>query len=302
MSRTSYVIVAPNSGVDKLVTAAAGLGGRLVALVVGRQQLAAAVAASGVDEVKWFDCPDNGAAEAFAPAVASAVTYAPGVLLAGRDPASRVLLGAAAAAVLAPVATGVTELSAEGDLTLVTAGVYGGIASRTMAYPGPVALLMDDGGITGTGGPAAPILSQAGQKLAIEVTSRQPSREAAVDLGTAQRVVGVGRGLKAREDLSFVGALAGALGAELGCTRPLAEGLEWLPKDRYIGISGQHISPQLYFAIGISGQLQHMAGARSAHTIVAINSDPAAPIIKDADYMVVGDLYELVPAITAELG
>ena len=298
----TYVIVAPSSGVDRLVAAAAGLGARVVALVVGREQLAAAVAGSGVDEVLWFDCPDTTAAEAFAPAVARTVADAPGVLLAGRDPASRVLLGAAAAAVLAPVVTGVTELAGEGELTLVTAGLYGGIATRTVAYPGPVALLIDDGGITRGRGPAASISTQAGSTLPIEIINLQPTREAAVDLGTADRVVGVGRGLKAREDLAAVGSLAGALGAEVGCTRPLAEGLEWLAKDRYIGISGQHIAPQLYLAIGISGQLQHMAGARAAATIVAINSDPAAPIAKDADYLVVGDLYELVPAITAELG
>lgn len=301
MSRLNYIIVAPNSGVDRLIEAAAGLGGRMIALVVGREQLAAAVAASGVDEVVWFDCSGSAPAEAFAPAIAAVVKDSPGVLLAGRDPASRVLLGAAAAAALAPVVSGVIELEAEGEHTLVTTGVYGGIASRTVAYPGPVALLMDDGGITG-GGVPAPITCPTSTTLPIEITGAQPSRHAAADLGNAQRVVGVGRGLKAREDLAVVGSLAGALGAELGCTRPLAEGLEWLAKDRYIGISGQHIAPQLYLAIGISGQLQHMAGARSANTIVAINSDPAAPIGKDADYLVVGDLYELVPAITAELG
>ena len=99
----------------------------------------------------------------------------------------------------------------------------------------------------------------------------------------------------------MIETFAKAAKAEVACSRPLAEGLNWLGKDRYIGISGQHIAPQLYFAIGISGQLQHMAGVRGAETIVAINSDPEAPVFKDADYGLVGDLYEIVPAITGAL-
>jgi len=99
----------------------------------------------------------------------------------------------------------------------------------------------------------------------------------------------------------MIETFAKAAKAEVACSRPLAEGLNWLGKDRYVGISGQHIAPQLYFAIGISGQLQHMAGVRGAETIVAINSDPEAPVFKDADYGLVGDLYEIVPAITGAL-
>jgi len=81
----------------------------------------------------------------------------------------------------------------------------------------------------------------------------------------------------------------------------VAEGLNWLGKDRYIGVSGKHIAPELYFAIGISGQLQHMVGLRGAKTIVAINSDPNALVFKDADYSLVGDMYQIVPALTEAL-
>ena len=81
----------------------------------------------------------------------------------------------------------------------------------------------------------------------------------------------------------------------------MAEGLNWLGKDRYIGVSGQHIAPDVYFAIGISGQLQHMVGARGAKAIVAINTDENALVFKEADYCLVGDLYEIVPALTEAL-
>ena len=112
---------------------------------------------------------------------------------------------------------------------------------------------------------------------------------------------GIGRGLKTKDDLALVDALAASVKAEVACSRPVAEGLDWLGKDRYIGVSGAHISPDLYFAIGISGQLQHMVGVRGAKTIVAINTDANAPVFKEADYCLVGDLYALVPAITAAL-
>jgi electron transfer flavoprotein alpha subunit len=99
----------------------------------------------------------------------------------------------------------------------------------------------------------------------------------------------------------MVDALAETINAEVACSRPVAEGLNWMGKDRYIGSSGAHIAPQLYFAIGISGQLQHMVGVVGAETIVAINSDPNAAVFSQTDYGLVGDLYQLVPAITAAL-
>jgi electron transfer flavoprotein alpha subunit len=122
-----------------------------------------------------------------------------------------------------------------------------------------------------------------------------------VDLGAAPRVVGIGRGLKAPGDLAMIEALAKATRAEVACSRPLAEGLNWLGKDRYIGVSGQQIAPEVYFAIGISGQLQHMVGVRGATTIVAINNDPNALVFAEADYCLVGDLYAIVPALTDAL-
>ena len=118
-----------------------------------------------------------------------------------------------------------------------------------------------------------------------------------VDLGAAEAVVAVGRGLKAREDLALITDLAAAMGAELACSRPLAEGVDWVAKERYVGISGQHITPRLYLAIGISGQLQHMVGVRGAGVVVAVNKDKDAPVFRQCDYGIVGDLYQVVPAL-----
>ncbi|MBZ9688547.1 acyl-CoA dehydrogenase family protein [Clostridium estertheticum] len=118
------------------------------------------------------------------------------------------------------------------------------------------------------------------------------------NISDADKVCSIGRGLVAKEDLPIIEALAGVMGAEVGCSRPIAEENEWMPLDRYVGISGQKFKGSLYLAIGISGQVQHVRGIRDAKIIVAINSDERAPIFSHADYGIVGDLYEIVPRLT----
>jgi electron transfer flavoprotein alpha subunit len=129
-----------------------------------------------------------------------------------------------------------------------------------------------------------------------------PFKEAkqAVDLSQAERIVAVGRGIKAQEHLQLAQQLAQAMGAELAASRPICDA-GWLPMDRQIGSSGQTVAPKLYVALGISGAIQHLVGMKGARTIVAINKDPEAPIFEIADYGIAGDLFDVVPAMIAEL-
>ena len=129
-----------------------------------------------------------------------------------------------------------------------------------------------------------------------------PFREAkqAVDLGQAERIVAVGRGIKSQENIPLAEKLAKAMGAELAASRPICDN-GWLPMERQIGSSGQTVAPKLYVALGISGAIQHLVGMKGARTIVAVNKDAEAPIFEVADYGIVGDLFEIVPAIVAEL-
>jgi electron transfer flavoprotein alpha subunit len=137
-------------------------------------------------------------------------------------------------------------------------------------------------------------------------TSRQvaepPFREAAraVDLTAADIIVSVGRGIKEKENIPVVEALSQALGAELAASRPICDA-GWLPMDRQVGSSGQTVSPKLYVAVGISGAIQHLVGMKGAKTVVAINKDPEAPIFEVAHYGIVGDLFEVVPALVEEI-
>ena len=121
-----------------------------------------------------------------------------------------------------------------------------------------------------------------------------------VDLGSASMIVSVGRGIKEAENLSIVQDLAATLGAEIAASRPICDN-GWLPMERQVGSSGQTVSPRLYIAVGISGAIQHLVGMKGSQCIVAINKDPEAPIFEVADYGIVGDLFEVVPAITEVL-
>jgi electron transfer flavoprotein alpha subunit len=122
----------------------------------------------------------------------------------------------------------------------------------------------------------------------------------AVDLGAADIIVSVGRGIKEAENIEIVQKLAEALGAELAASRPICDN-GWLPMERQVGSSGQTVAPKMYVAVGISGAIQHLVGMKGSKTIVAINKDPEAPIFEVADYGIVGDLFQVVPALIDEL-
>lgn len=138
--------------------------------------------------------------------------------------------------------------------------------------------------------------------FAPRIVAHAPVREGerSTDLSQARIIVAVGRGIKTPENIALAKKLADLLGAELAATRAVCdEG--WLPIDRQVGSSGQTVAPALYIALGISGAVQHLVGMKSAETIVAINRDANAPIFKVADYGIVGDLFQVVPALIASL-
>jgi len=151
-------------------------------------------------------------------------------------------------------------------------------------------------------GESAPVESFTPSSIQSRQIAEPPFREAAraVDLNAADIIVSVGRGIKEKENIAVVEALAQALGAELAASRPICDA-GWLPMDRQVGSSGQTVSPKVYVAVGISGAIQHLVGMKGAKTVVAINKDPDAPIFEVAHYGIVGDLFEVVPALVEEI-
>ena len=212
-------------------------------------------------------------------------------------------LGAYVAAKLnVGMATDAKTLKVAGGKLLVSRLLYGGLAlseeevalpavvsvpARTFARPKAAA----------NAGTVETRKAEADSRVTISDVSH--SNGTGVDISELPRLIAVGRGFRKREDLKLAEDLASALKAGVACSRPVAEEEHWLPVERYVGISGHTVKPELYLAAGISGQIQHMVGARESKVIVAINNDEHAPIFESADYGVVGDLYEVLPLLTA---
>ena len=208
-----------------------------------------------------------------------------------------------------PLMTDVTGITGSGaDATFVRPMFQGKLAAQVKPLGGSPAIVT-----TQIGAFRADAAQKGGSasitKMDIQIdpaTVRQkpeaPFREAkqAVDLGQAERIVAVGRGIKSQENIPLAEKLAKAIDAEVAASRPICDN-GWLPMERQIGSSGQTVAPKLYVALGISGAIQHLVGMKGSRTIVAINKDAEAPIFEVADYGIVGDLFEIAPAIIAEL-
>ena len=216
---------------------------------------------------------------------------------------------ALAARVNAPLVADVVGVGRDGDAVVLRRPMFQGKLVADVKPIGAPAFVACQIGAFRADAVARGSAPAAVERLAVDfgaAPSRQvpeaPFREAkqAVDLGQAERIVAVGRGIKAQEHIAVAQELASAMGAELAASRPICDN-GWLPMDRQIGSSGQTVAPKLYVALGVSGAIQHLVGMKGSRTIVAINKDPDAPIFEVADYGIVGDLFEVVPALIAEL-
>lgn len=298
-----WIIVAEESVLPGLAAAARRLDQDVRAVVVGGRGLADRVAAEA-DHVDWFETTAERPVEAWTSAVAEHLRAAGArVVLTGNAPASRVLIGYAAARLAAPLFDPVQGAHLTADGIEVTRLLYGGIALERDLAGGPVCLVVE-------GSPAAAVAERAAgsvnrvacaQPVGLTCVAEDRSSATGRDLGTAARVIGVGRGIREPQYLDVVAELAEAMGAEIACSRPVAEDLGWLPQDRYLGVSGRRVAPRLYLMLGISGEVQHMIGVRDAELIVAVNNDERAPVMTGADIAVCADLRTLVPALIAEL-
>ena len=215
----------------------------------------------------------------------------------------RLLAAAIAAKTRSSALVDLTELSVSDGRVIGKRLVYGGAAVKTEAGTGDTVVVCINSNVWPPQAPT-PVgrteeLGRSGKD--VRLVERRAKEVKTVDLNSAKIVVGVGRGFGSKENISLARALAQTLGGEVGCSRPVAEEEKWMPKEAYVGISGVMIKPDIYFACGISGQVQHMTGVAQARTIVAINKDRNAPIFEKCDYGIVGDLKTILPALTQRL-
>jgi electron transfer flavoprotein alpha subunit len=228
---------------------------------------------------------------------------APTLILVASTKRGRETAGRLAGALDLPITTGVSRVRIDGDGVHVDREALSGnavAAERIVRRPAIVAVQ------PGATAPDAPVLGTVERKArsvsaSTALTERIEGRAkpgGQLEIEKAERIVTIGRGLKKKEDLGLIEALARSLRAEVGCTRPIAAEAGWLTDDHWIGLTGHRVRPKLYLAVGVSGAVQHLVGMRSAQVVVAVNKDPNAPIFAQADYRIVGDLYQVVPALT----
>ena len=312
---TAILVYSEQTGTAlELLSAAGGLAPQLgltvsaVALGAEAATAAGALAAHGAAPV--YTCADAALEGLDTVVVAQALAHiveqaGASVVLLGSTRRGRELAGRLAQRLGAGCVTDAVSLAVE-DGALV-AGRYnlGGATVQRESITSAVQVVAvmpkvfeagEPGGAAGEVVAVAPALPAP----AVRLVERKPKEGESVDLAAAARIVGVGRGLAKRDDVPLGHDLAAALGAELACTKSLAD-FGWLPDDRIVGLSGAKTAPDVYLAVGISGQVQHTVGVAQARLIVAVNQDKDAPIFALADYGLVGDLYQVVPALVERL-
>lgn len=277
------------------------LGQQLCVMTIYEQDAPEFVAA-GADKV--YVLKSNSAwPESYAPAVAAlAVQESPTALFIGATLRGKDLAAKVAARLKTGLVTDAFAVRLENSEIETDRVMYGGLAVCTEILQGIAVVTIPprtfdmptkDSSRTGD-----IVIVDAGVDSAMVVGNVCPIVRQGADITKAEKLVCVGRGLGKQEDMKLAQDLAGALGAEIGCTRSIAEDYHWLPNETYIGLSGQKVKPVLYLSMGVSGQVQHVAGIRDSKVIVAIDSNENAPIFAAADYGIVGDLYEIVPLLT----
>lgn len=282
--------------------ALAGSGDTVRAMVT-TDEAAKAVADCGVAVLR-LQLADNRFESAIA-VMAEQIKAAPAkAVLVGATPRGREVAAGLAALLDAGMASEVSEVRADGDAVEVKRYVLGGMAVSTLRLVAPACMSIAGGtfvapAAAGAAGAVTTLDVPADARVSVE-SLKAVAREG-VDLASAKRVVCVGRGLEKQEDLAIIEALAKALGAETACSRGVAEDLKWMPLDKYVGISGVRLKADVHVSVGISGQVQHVAGIRDAKVIVAVDQNENALIFQAADYGVVGNLYDIVPALTKAL-
>ena len=294
----AFVLAERTDAAAELCAGARTMADEVVLVAVADMEVPAACA----DKVLHVALPEGAVFDDAADTVIAAFdAETPGVVLAEPTKHVKVIAGKLAAHAGAAVVT---------DAMAIVDGVadnmyFGGVGIKKQKAAAEVAFFTVGAGVfadaQASGDNAVEELAWVAPAKAVKLVSSKPIEKSSVDLTKADVVVAAGRGFTAEEDLQAARDLCDKLGAGLGCSRPLAEGVDWMPKETYIGVSGLMLAPKVYVAAGISGQMQHMVGCNRATTLFAINKDKNAPVFKQCDFGLVGDVKTVLPALVAAL-
>ena len=293
----AFVIAEHADAASALAAGARTLADEVAVAIIGAEAVPAGIADAAYHVAVPADAIADDADATLAPVVEGA-----DVVIAEPTRHVKSVVGKLAAAAGASVITDVMTL-ADG---VATSMYFGGVGQVKRQAETACAFYTAGSGAFGDAQPsgsnaAAEELAWVAPANAVKLVSSKPVEKSGVDLTKSDVVVAAGRGFAEEGDLELARELCGKIGAGLGCSRPLAEGVNWMPVETYIGVSGLMLNPKVYIGIGVSGQMQHMVGVKSADVVFAINKDKNAPIFKQCDYGLVGDLKSVLPALTAAL-
>ena len=286
--QTIFVISEEAAVLAELCSGAKAAAERVTAILFGGEADAAVAASCGADRLLFCQPSGGAVAEDYAAAIAEEVKKdASALVVVNNSIRGRCLAGKLGVLLDTAVLTSVNSLERSGEDLMCRRMVYGGMAQRSEVFAKPYGVVTVGAGVF----EAAP----GGTQAAVSPFEGAPQGGWKCVNRTEKKAGGV--------DLERLNAYLeeSGLGAEVGCSRPVAENHKWLPKSSYMGSTGVQVKPELILALGVSGQVQHIGGINKSRVIVAVNKDKSAPIFKHADFGVVGDLYKVVPALIEKL-
>lgn len=306
---TVWVFSDMTSRLPELIGGALTLGEQVNVFALDEAQSSQAFQLGATQVFQLAGKPDDRIIEDYADTIVSTIKQHgdKGLLLLPNTRRGKLLAARLGARLQAVVSNDATAVTIESGKPAIKHMVYGGLAfgQETLDSVFSIATLTSGTFEAAPSDASRNGTAQATQwvepKQSIVRTSIQKKAGSSVELDKARLVVSVGRGIGSQENIAIAKTLADTIGAEIACSRPVAENEKWMEHERYVGISNLMLKPELYLAVGISGQIQHMVGANGAQTIVAINKDKNAPIFQFADYGIVGDLFKILPALTQQL-
>ena len=302
-----FVVAETEKNLPELCQGAATMGAKVNAVVFCEREKAEKAYGYGVEKVYAIEKDEEAMIEDYAKIVADLLkTEEADLVLMTSSIRSSLLAGKIAAYADTCVSAGVAEVYLEDGVGMSKKMVYGGAAFRTEKLAEKMSV------VTLGAGAFAPMEADETRTGEVIVVAEKPAvtikrlsiekkQEAPVNLATAKRIIDMGRGFSKEEDLEWGKKLASILGADVGCSRPVAESNGWMPHSRYIGVTGVVLKPELCFVIGVSGQVQHLVGINQSKTIIAINKDKNAPIFKHADFGLAGDMNKILPVLIEKL-
>lgn len=304
MKLNKAVVFSANvSNIPGLCSGANALAQASVAAVIGSSEQAESLL-PWANKVAWLGEKAEGVmVESYAASLAELIAgEGAELVLVSNSTRDRCIAAKLAVRLNAGVVTDTSAVSVTEDGSVSTKrNVYGGAAEATVKGNG-LTILVVPGGVFDEQQAAQPgVLAEVAaqpEDNGVKLISVAAKQEETVDIAVAKRIVGVGRGLGSQEKLAAVESFAAKLGAEMGCTRPIAEEEHWMARSRYIGVSGATVRPDVYFALGISGQVQHIVGVIDSKLIIAINKDAKAPIFQNCDIGLVADMNKVLPQLT----